>query len=94
MTSDQNEAFRQMIARKRHDLGTCELYILAPGFGEDVTVDGVPIYGSIAIGVADYPDGSCIVMTRKTWEQNLAILAPLLGEALCDDAQKYLAVSQ
>jgi hypothetical protein len=80
LSPQQVQAFSEIIARNRKDLCTEDLYILVPGLGEDVAIDGVPIYGSIAVGMADYPQGACIVMTRRTWERNLDTLAPLLAE--------------
>jgi hypothetical protein len=79
VNASQQQAFREIIKRNRVELGTDELYILAPGLGEDAIVGGVPIYGDIVTSIEGYPPGSCIVMTRQTWIENLAVLGPALA---------------
>jgi hypothetical protein len=80
MLAIQEQAWREIIDHQRAKLGVDELYIIAPGMGEDVIIDGVPIYGSFAESITGYPPGSCIVMTRETWERNLDVLVPSLAE--------------
>ena len=87
----REQSLREIVARNRRDLATQELFILAPGFGEDVVIDGVPIYGRMADRITGHPPGSCIVMTRATWERNLERLAPDLDDDTVSQLMQDLA---
>lgn len=54
-------------------------------------VDGVPVYGTMAYDMTDHPPGTCIVMTRATWERNLEKLVPLLSGPMLDQMGRWLS---
>jgi hypothetical protein len=87
----QEQALREIIARNRRNLATPELFILAPGLGEDAVIDGVPVYGEMAYSMTGHPPGTCIVMTRATWERNLETLAPLLSGPMLGQIDRWLS---
>lgn len=85
MNEAQIQGFRRVIAAERGLKKSRDLYILAPGLGEDVVIDGVPIYGTIAERIIDCPPGSYLVMTREQWARNIDELAPLLTSIWLDE---------